>query len=390
MRSATRALVPELVITPPAVHEDALLLIDAQGRSLSLVPREEAVGHDLVIDPLPRRALLPGFVNAHSHVFQRRLRGRTHHGTAGHDSFWTWREQMYVEAARLTPDSLYETARAGYAEMPRAGYTAVGEFHYAHHAPDGRPYDDPLVMAAALSTAASETGIRLVLLPVAYARDGFDRPSDPLQRRFCFPTVEQYRGFVNGVRTLLRDPRHTLDVVPHSVRVVPNAWLAPIVAYARSHELVVEECALMAGARVCVCPTTEGDLGDGIAPYAAFVAHGIPLASGSDGQTRIDPLEELRWAEFSARMRYQRRRVLTPDAASPGRLLLAMGTMNGAARLGIAAGLLEPGHWADAVAIDLDHPSMYGATPADLRGTLVFGAGVPRSLTHGSRAAIVW
>jgi len=125
---------------------------------------------------------------------------------------------------------------------------------------------------------------------------------------------------------------------------------------------------------VCVCPTTEGDLGDGIAPYAAFVERGIALAIGSDGQTRIDPLEELRWAEFSARMRYQRRRVLTPDRASPSALLLAAGTSGGARSLGLPAGTLEPGQWADVIAVDLDHVALRGADPADLSDALVFGA----------------
>jgi len=419
---ATRALAPDLIVTPTEVYTDALLLIDAAGRSGGIVPRDSA-DPALGVEPLPRRALLPGFVNAHSHVFQRLLRGHTHHGSGGRDSFWTWRERMYAEAGRLTPESLYAVARSCYGEMLRAGYTTVGEFHYVHHAPDGQPYDDALVMVRALVAAASDTGIRLALLPVAYARGGFDRPADPGQRRFLFPTVDAYLDFVESARSILGDARHTLGVAPHSVRAVPVEWLAPIARYARDHGLVLhihaseqptevdetcgaygctpigllarhdalgrattlvhathataEDCALIAaaGTRVCVCPTTEGDLGDGIAPYELFIENGIPLSIGSDGQTRIDPYEELRWAEFSARMRYGRRRVLASGHASPGALLLAAGTVGGAESLGVAAGSLERGRWADAVAVDLDHSSLHGATPADLRDTLIFGAG---------------
>jgi formimidoylglutamate deiminase len=329
---------------------------------------------------------------------------------------------MYAAAAELTPQSLYATACACYREMLAAGYTTVGEFHYVHHRPDGTPYDDPLAMSRALLDAATTTGIRLVLLPVAYTRGGFDRPAEPRQRRFCFSAVEGYLEFVDALRALVADPRHSVGVAPHSVRAVPVDWLERIAAYAREHGLVVhvhaseqvaevretqahhgctpiellarygvlgpaaavvhathateQDCRAMAaaGAHVCVCPTTEGDLGDGVAPYASFVEHGIALAIGSDGQTRIDPWEELRWAEFSARMRYQRRRVLAPGTASPGALLLRAGSAWGAASLGLETGSLEPGRWADLIAVNLDHPALQGADPATLRDTLIFGA----------------
>jgi len=421
---AARVLLPDVVVTPTTTRLDHGLVIAEDGRSLGLAPRAAAVALAVPIDRLPRRALLAGFVNAHSHVFQRRLRGRTHRGVAEHDSFWTWREQMYAEASTLDPASLYEIARACYREMLGAGYTTVGEFHYVHHTPGGEPYANPLALSEAIVAAAADAGIRLALLPVAYAQAGFGRPPEPSQRRFCFPTVDGYLRFVDDLRALVAgDPRHTIGVAPHSVRAVPGDWLTAIADYARERGMVahihvseqtreVEEtrqyhgrtpvefvaahgllgpattlvhathatdgdCALIAaaGAHVCVCPTTEGDLGDGIAPYAAFVERGIALAIGSDGQTRIDPLEELRWAEFSARMRYQRRRVLTPDRASPSALLLAAGTSGGARSLGLPAGTLEPGQWADVVAVDLDHVALRGADPADLPDALVFGAG---------------
>ena len=422
---AAWALAPDLIVTHAGTHADRCLLVGKDGRSRGLVPRARAEALGLPIERLPHRALLPGFVNAHSHVFQRLLRGRIGYGSAGadHDSFWTWRDRMYAEAATLTPDSLYAVATDCYHEMLGAGYTAVGEFHYVHHAPDGAPYDDPLAMSRAVMAAASESGIRLALLPAAYQRAGFDGRSHPLQRRFYFPNADGYLRLVDDLRSALRDPRQTVGVAPHSVRAVSEEWLAPIARYAREQGLVLhvhaseqvaevedarrqrgrtpigilagqgvlgrrttlvhathateEDCRLIeeSGTRVCVCPTTEGDLGDGIAPYASFVAHGIPLAIGSDSQARIDPLEELRWAEWSARMRYGRRRVLTTGPKSPGALLLEAGTRGGAVSLGLDAGTLDPGQWADLVAVDLDHPSLRGAALDDLRDTLIFGAG---------------
>jgi formimidoylglutamate deiminase len=417
------ALLPDAIVTADHTYTETALLLGSDGRIVGLRPRREVADLPVPVTSLPGRALLPGFVNAHSHVFQRRLRGRTHHGLAERDSFWTWRELMYAEASLLNPESLFEIARSCYAEMLRSGYTTVGEFHYVHHAPDGTPYANHLAMSEAIIAAASETGIRLALLPVAYAQAGFGRPPEPGQRRFCFPDVESYLSFVDDLRAVLRDERHSLGVAPHSVRAVPADWLGEIATYAERERLVLhvhaseqtaeveqalaeygytpidhlekhgclrlwttlihathasgQDCRLIeaAGATVCVCPITEGDLGDGIAPYAWFVEHNIPLATGSDGQTRIDPFEELRWAEFSARMRYQGRRVLAAGGESPGERLFASGTVNAARSLGLQTGSLEAGAWADLIAVDLEHPALLGASADDLRDTLLFGAG---------------
>lgn len=422
LRTAS-ALLADAVITAVRTYTDTAVLFGRDGRIVGLRSRQEVASLPVPVTALPGRALLPGFVNAHSHVFQRRLRGRTHRGVAERDSFWTWRELMYAEASLLTPESLFDIARSCYAEMLRAGYTTVGEFHYLHHAPDGTPYANRLAMSEAIIAAAREVGIRLALLPVAYAQAGFGRPPEPAQRRFCFPDVGSYLSFVDDLRSAIRDERHGLGVAPHSVRAVPPDWLTEIAAYAQREHLVLhvhaseqtaeveqvlahygytpiehleqhgclrpsttivhathaggQDCRLIeaSGATVCVCPTTEGDLGDGIAPYAWFVEHDIPLATGSDGQTRIDPFEELRWAEFSARMRYQGRRVLAAGGESPGERLFAAGTANAGRSLGVQAGSLEPGMWADLIAVDLRHPALLGATTDDLRDTLLFGAG---------------
>jgi formimidoylglutamate deiminase len=372
-----------------------------------------------IIETLPNMLLLPGFVNTHSHIFQRALRGHTHRPLSAHDSFWTWRQAMYAIANRLNPDNLYEVALCGYREMLKAGYTSVGEFHYVHHQPDGRPYANPNVMAEAVLSAGRDAGIRVVLLMTAYVQGGLNQSLEEGQRRFCDASVEAYLTRVD----VLRVAGIPVGVAPHSVRAVPEAWICPIADYSRTHALPlhihadeqkaeIKQCQEIYGCTpiellerygvlgpltsiihathaneveiallqqeectVCVCPTTEADLGDGIAPYAELVAAGIPLAIGSDSNTRLDPFEELRWAEYSARMRYEQRRILVRKKhASPGPFLLDMGTRRGASALGLESGVIAPGMFADFVAIDLSHPMLRGWNVDDLLDMLFFGA----------------
>jgi formimidoylglutamate deiminase len=409
-------LAPDYVYTPQGLLPHMLVAVDDDGRIASVCQRE---ANSKVTDELPGVALLPGFVNVHSHVFQRVLRGRTHRPLSAQDSFWTWRRAMYEQAARLSPDSLYDIALQTYREMLAAGYTSVGEFHYVHHQPGGEPYADANAMALAILQAGHDAGIRVVLLMTAYAQGGFNQSPAEEQLRFCDRSVDAYLQRVDD----LRSAGFPAGVAPHSVRAVPEAWLRPIASYSRQHGLPlhihtdeqvaeIEQCkqafactpiellerfealgalttvvhathanaaelALLAryACTVCVCPTTEGDLGDGIAPYAELLAARIPLTIGSDSNTRLDPIEELRWAEYSARMRYQRRRVLVADQlASPGPLLLDYGTRYGATALGLQTGVIASGMQADFVSIDLNHPMLAGWQGDDLLDTLFFGA----------------
>jgi formimidoylglutamate deiminase len=326
---------------------------------------------------------------------------------------------MYAEAQRLNPEQLYHMALPTYREMLQAGYTSVGEFHYLHHQPDGHPYSDPNAMSKAILQAAQDAGIRIVLLMTAYTQGGFQQPLEGAQQRFHDSSVDTYLERIE----MLRQAGFLVGLAPHSVRAVSEAWFAPIVNYSYTHQLPlhihadeqlaeIEQCvavydctpiallerygalgplttvvhathadsseiALLAerGCSVCVCPTTEGDLGDGIAPYHELLAQHIPLCIGSDSNTRLDPLEELRWAEYSARMRYQRRRVLVSgNLASPGPLLLDYGTRSGAAALGLRTGVIEPGMSADFIMIDLKHPIIAGWSEDDLLDVLFFGA----------------
>jgi formimidoylglutamate deiminase len=288
-----------------------------------------------------------------------------------------------------------------------------------HHQPDGALYADPNAMSQALLLAGRDTGMRVVLLMTAYAQSGFNQPPEEVQRRFCDASIEAYLARVEA----LRATGALVGVAPHSVRAVPENWFRAIASYSHKHNLPlhvhadeqiaeIEQCRaaygcapiellerfgalgktttvihathanateidLLAryGCTVCVCPTTEGDLGDGIAPYMELLARGIPLAIGSDSNTRLDPIEELRWAEYSARMRYQRRRVLVAaDLATPGPLLLDYGTRRGAQSLGIETGVIAPGMLADFVAIDVQHPTLAGWNTEDFLDVLFFGA----------------
>ena len=412
-------LAPDYVYTSQGLEADKIVSISDDGRISSVTDIAAQFIAPSDITALPGIALLPGFVNAHSHVFQRALRGHTHRPLSKQDTFWTWRRAMYAEAQRLNPDLLYESAVQTYREMLAAGYTSVGEFHYVHHQPGGHPYANPNAMSEAVLQAGRTVGIRVVLLMTAYAQGGFNMPPEEEQRRFCDASLDAYLARVEA----LRATGVPIGVAPHSVRAVPQEWFRAIVNYSRTHQLPlhvhadeqtaeIEQCqtaygcrpiellerfealgprttiihathasaaevALLAhhGCTVCVCPTTEGDLGDGIAPYAALLPAHIPLAIGSDSNTRLDPIEELRWAEYTARMRYQRRRVLVAsELASPGPLLLAYGTHYGAASLGLETGVIAPGMPADFVAVALNHPSMAGWTAVDFLDTLFFGA----------------
>src|SRR4051812_8569859 len=187
---------------------------------------------------------VPAMVNAHSHAFQRDLRAVAERPGSPGDDFWTWRTEMFRLAGALEPASMRDVAGRVYAEMAAAGYGAVGEFHYVHHRPDGTPYDDPNAMALAVAEAAVAAGLRIVLLPAAYHRNGWDggadRPPEPGQRRFCDPDVATYLARVDALRAWAGGRAGVrVGVAAHSVRAVPATWLREIADYARAHGLVL-------------------------------------------------------------------------------------------------------------------------------------------------------
>lgn len=345
--------------------------------------------------------VLPGFANAHSHAFHRALRGRTHDGGG---TFWTWRERMYALAATLTPDAYLDLARATYAEMVLAGVTAVGEFHYLHHAPGGSPYDDPNVMAEALRTAAHDAGLRITLLDTAYLTGGIDAPLEGAQRRFGDHDADAWAARVAAIRP---DDTLTVGAAIHSVRAVPLDALPTIAAHATGRPLHVhlseqrlenaqslatfgatptrvledagalgpdttaihavhltpEDIAILGSTRtgVCLCPSTEQDLGDGLAPGSSLRAAGARLCVGSDQHVRTDLLAEARSVELHERLAAETRGVFTPAQ------LVDLLTADGHASLGDpTGGRLQPGARADLVAVRADTPRTAGADPAQL------------------------
>ncbi len=397
-----KTLLPDLVLDVGGAHAGIGVTVEG-GAVVGIGPASDG-------ERLVGRALMPGFVNDHSHAFQRGLRGEVERLNPEHprDDFWTWRERMYALAEELDPALMREAGRRCYAEMLSAGYTGVTEFHYVHHHPDGTPYKDPNAMAKALLAAAEDAGIRLLLLPVAYLRGGVPRFRDA-----------ELEGFLARVEELRREaearPLVEIGVAAHSVRAVPRGWLEGLAGYAHANGLAlhihadeqpgeIEGCVeehgmrpveLLAaagflgprttvvhathangpeldliaehGATVCACPTTEGNLGDGFLPAEEIMARGIPLSVGSDSHVRIDPFEELREIETNARRLSGRRNVLVPPGeTSPAPWLL---------RAGWGPDALGPGAPADLVEIDLTHPAVADVGPRALPAALVFGAG---------------
>lgn len=349
---------------------------------------------------------LPGFANAHSHAFHRALRGRTHRDGG---TFWTWRDRMYALADRLDPDSYLSLARATYAEMALAGVTCVGEFHYLHHAPGGRPYDDSNVMSEALVQAAADAGIRMTLLDAIYVAGGMDAdgylPLNPVQQRFSDGDVTSWRFRVAAMPE--RDGL-LVGAAVHSVRTVPADQLAevpPALLHVHLSEQPAENEACQAlhgcsptellatygllgdGATavhgthlstgdvevlglsetaVCACPGTEADLADGIGPFRRLLEAGSPLCVGSDQHTCIDLLADVRAIEQYERLAGGRRGVFTQPE------LVDALTVAGHRSLGWEdAGTIAVGMRADLVAIALDTTRTAGIDP----GQVVMAAG---------------
>jgi formimidoylglutamate deiminase len=388
-------LEPEWLVDERGHALDGPVRIES-GRIVAIGTHAERAG--AVVIPLPGRIVCPGFVNAHSHAFQRGIRGvvENKHESHAHDDFWTWRTRMYALATALSADEMRAVARAAYLEMLRAGYTSVGEFHYIHRAStDGDT-------CAAVAAAARDTGIRLTLLETGYARAGPGKTALPAQRRFVFDGVERFLEHAMATATAVAvDDQVRVGLAIHSVRACPLDWIETIAARARSlawplhvhaseqqGELAVAmaehgrspiailddagaltplatvvhathvsafdvERLARAGATVCLCPTTERNLGDGICPTRDFVDAGIPLAIGSDSQTRIDPLLELAAVEEDERLRLMARSVLVEPGASLAHALMPMGTLAGARALASDVGRLAVGAPADLVSLAL-------------------------------------
>ncbi len=366
--------------------------------------------------------VLPGLVNAHSHSFQRAFAGFSERRENAHDDFWSWRDRMYRVALRITPAQLRAVAAQLYLELLHGGYTQVCEFHYLQHQPDGRPYDDRLTLAWALADAAADTGIGLTLLPVLYERAGFTQPTlREDQRRFATDA-----GAVLALHRAARDsgrPGLCSGVAMHSLRAAapasidklvsglgdvpihihvaeqtaevddclkvhgqrPIEWLAAHAAMDARWQLVHathatrDEITAVArcGAGVVICPSTEANLGDGLADLSGWLDAGVPMAIGSDSHATRDAMEELRWLEYGQRLNLRRRNVGAAPAdgqPSSAARLFERAVVAGAAAAGLPRWGLQAGARADLLVVDCDAPHLLGVPNDRLLDALVFSS----------------
>ena len=370
--------------------------------------------------PIPREAkvlsglTMPGLANVHSHAFHRALRGRCQAPEQGGRDFWEWRRRMYALAGILEPDRYFELCRAAMGEMALAGITAVGEFHYLHHQPGGQPYARP-EMEEALVAAAAEAGLRLTLLDTCYLRAGFDSTS--LKGAALRFSDQDAAAWARRADRLAESAKVRRGAAIHSVRAVDQTAMKVVAAWAAERRAplhlhlseqpeensaslqatgltpteLVDRCDALGPrttavhaihltptdiarlgetkTRICVCPTTERDLGDGVCPADELLAAGSPLCLGSDSNAIVDLFEEARAVELDRRLVTGHRGWLSSEA------LLDAATAQGMAALGWEAGSLRPGSLADFLTLELASPRLAGAGLADLLARVVFGAG---------------
>jgi len=372
--------------------------------------------------------VLPGMPNLHSHAFQRQMAGLTETpgetGESVKDTFWTWRKSMYQLANRVTPEQMGAIATWLYAEMLEAGFTCCAEFHYLHHQPGGRAYDDPAEMSHALLDAADRAGIAMTLLPVLYCRSGFGASRATEQQRRFFNSPQGFLRLLEACRPRVRNhPLHVLGIAPHSLRAVsleqmrevlaaPGQEHQPVHIHVAEQYAEVQECQSVLGARPVewllhqfdvdrrwclvhathmepmeleeaaaseavagLCPTTEADLGDGFFAAESWLAANGALGIGSDSNLRVSVSEELRLLEFGVRLRNSSRNVLTGKGLSCGRSLYQWAAAGGARATGQPVGSIESGARADLVELDMNHPLLEGRERDAIVDTWLFAGG---------------
>jgi formimidoylglutamate deiminase len=407
-----RTLEAELTWTGARFESGVQIAIGPDGRIVSVGTSRQPGA-----ERLAGVALLPGLVNAHSHAFQRGLRGQGERFPSGKGSFWTWREAMYDLVGSLDRASLRRLSSQAFGEMRDAGVTTVGEFHYLHHEREGDFALDEAVLEAAV-----EVGIRMVFLYSYYATSAPGQPLHGAQRRFATPSVDEFWRQLDRVEPLLDGATQTLGVAPHSIRAAGPQEVALLYQEARRRGLPVhlhveeqrreiEECQaaygrtpmalildavadgsftavhcthtsetdmerfLGAGGTVCLCPLTEGNLGDGSPRLAHANAAGRRLAIGTDSNNRLDLIEDMRWMEYGQRLRQEIRGALPDGNGHVAPVLLDAATRGGAQALGLDTGRIAAGCWADFLAVDLRAPALNGVGPEFLSEAIVFGAG---------------
>ena len=408
-------------LLPSGWRRDVLVHVDEAG-TITEIGHGPAAGAESI-----GGFAIPGVANVHSHAHQRAMAGLAEQAGPGEDSFWTWREAMYGFALKMTPDDLEATATQLYVEALKAGFTAIGEFQYLHHAPDGRPYDARAEMSLRCLAAAEEAGIAITMLPALYRDGGFGAQAATAgQRRF----VNDLDGFLHIAADLDKEigslPLAELGIAPHSLRAVAPDLLAgavdgldalrpgaPVHIHVAEQVKEVEDCLAFVGKRPvellasiqalsprwCIihathmtsaetqalaasgaaaglCPTTEANLGDGTFNGRAYLAANGVIAIGSDSHISVSPAEDLRQLEYSQRLLHRGRNVLADGpGASTGRSLLDAALSGGAQALAQKMGRLAPGFRADVVVLDGEHPALVGRTDDGIVDSWIFSGG---------------
>ena len=415
-QSSEQILLADLTWTGSRFERDVAVHVDANGVIARVVPAKHA--EEGRTTRLSGRALLPGMVYAHSHAFQRALRNRPERFDTGQGNFWTWRDTMYRLVEGLTPESMYEISRQCFAEMLRAGVTSVGEFHYVHHVGDSDwAFDD------ALLAAARDAGIRMRLIQCFYATGGIGKPLAGAQRRFDALSLDAFIAQLERLPSKLDPVTQSLAIAAHSIRAASIENIARLYEAAGAMDLPfhihveeqrqeIADCVASHGTRplrlmldrlpiddrftaihcthseaddlrelfargggVCLCPSTEGNLADGIPKLDVMRSSGARVAIGSDCNLRLCMSEDLRWLEYAQRLTKERSGNVVDEQGRVGPALFELATVNGAAALRLAVGSIAAGRLADFFTIDVNHPSLMGADAESLMHAFVFGCG---------------
>jgi formimidoylglutamate deiminase len=416
----TTSYFAESALLPSGWAHQVLFELDAGGGISSVTPNAAAGDAERLRGPV-----IPGMPNLHSHAFQRAMAGLTEKGGPQGDSFWSWRKLMYGFLENLGPDDIEVIATQLYIEMLRAGYTSIAEFHYLHHDPQGRPYTRPAETGERIAAAAAHTGIGLSLLPVFYAHGNFGGVTpNPGQRRFI-NSIDSFQHILEALAgTVKGNALQRIGVAPHSLRAVTPDELqrvvaamdaidgqAPVHIHAAEQQKEVDDCLAWSGtrpvawlldntalgARWCVvhathmdatetkalarsgavaglCPTTEGDLGDGFFNAASYLRATGKLGIGGDSHAAVDPFLELRLFEYGQRLKLERRNVLALAIGdSLGGQLYRTACAGGAQAMGQPVGQLAPGFRADWVVLNSDDPALAEQRGDGLLDAAIFG-----------------
>lgn len=417
----TTSYFAESALLPSGWAHQVLFTVNADGAIAAVTANSQAGGAEKLRGPV-----IPGMPNLHSHAFQRAMAGLTEKGGPQGDSFWSWRKLMYGFLENLQPDDIGIIATQLYIEMLRAGYTAVAEFHYLHHDPQGRPYANPAETGERIAAAAAATGIGLSLLPVFYAHGNFGGVAPNAGQRRFINSVDGFQRILESLAATVKKaaPLQRIGVAPHSLRAVAPEQLkavvaamdaldgqAPIHIHAAEQQKEVDDCLgwsgtrpvawlldnVALGARWCVvhathmdanetkalarsgavaglCPTTEGDLGDGFFNAASYLRATGKIGIGGDSHAAVDPFLELRLFEYGQRLKLERRNVLALAIGdSLGGQLYRTACAGGAQAMGQPVGQLAPGFRADWVVLNDNDPALAEQHDDGLLDAAIFG-----------------